>query len=100
MIIPTSFRDIIRLAKKEEVQLTPCGLPADYPNCCYISLLAVANGYGSYCEMRLMLADLGWKPKIDAIELGFEGWTNNNNFNPRYYEVGKRLRETYVKNNP
>lgn len=105
-ILPTNYRDIIRLAKKHKMKLTQMACTNNdiaKGKACIIALLGIANGV-DYTGLRLLALCHNAKTyeKILKLEAGFEGYGWSYYDNPslkRYYEIGKRLRE-YACNQP
>lgn len=102
-ILPTNYRDIIRLAKKHKMKLMPMACTSNdiaKGEACIIALLGVANET-NYTNVRLLALrhDAKKYAKIINLEAGFEGYGWNYYDNPSlkpYYEIGKRLREYSV----
>lgn len=102
--VPLSYRDIIRVANRHEIKLTPDKTVRAYPKCCVIAAIAYDNGekYNeNVFQEKLAELDKDTYLKLKSIEVGFEGddffWDadceEDETPNPRYVAIGKRLRE-------
>jgi hypothetical protein len=99
MILPTSYREIKRLAKKMEVTLTPSKTTSHFPNVCYITMLGFANKIGfidgkprfCYNNMDQELCKHTDHYKYLEIEDGFENGVTETKYN----RIGARLRKDW-----
>ncbi len=103
MNIPTSFRGIVRLAKKNNVKLEPGALVSSvkYGEGCPLAVIAFENGCttitGLIREVTKETGNAVLDNKLRAIEHGFENWNVKKLYtegtNARYYKIGLRLRK-------
>lgn len=113
MNIPTSFRGIVRLAKKHKVKLTPQALPCRVHwdrEGCPLAVIAFENGcntlIGLIQEVTKETGNTVLDDKLRSIEHGFENWAYQKRYmegtNARYYKIGQRLRQYagYSLDNP
>lgn len=101
MNLPTSYRGMIRLAKKLNVKLTPSAcMPYRHTinpsEGCALGLLGYANGLGTYLDVLKYSPDEKLSLRMRGLEAGFENFRFDGSAGAvysRYYKVGQRLRE-------